>query len=61
MADFTHTPPPMTNSIKALTKQTDSNLQIKLNQKGLYPSDSMKYLVIKIDRNLPWDHETKKM
>ena len=31
---------------KSLTKQTDSDLHLQLNGKQLYPTDSMKYLVL---------------
>ena len=36
---------------KSLKKQTDSDLHIKLNGKQLYPTDSVKYLGIIIDKN----------
>ena len=42
---------------KWLTKQTDSDLHIKLNGKRIYPTDSVKYLGIVIDRNLDWHHQ----
>ena len=42
---------------KSLTKQTDSDLHFKLNGKRLYPTDSVKYLAIIIDKNLIWHHQ----
>ena len=39
---------------KSLTIQTDFDLHLKLNGKQLYPSDSVKYLVIVIDKNFMW-------
>ena len=41
----------------SLTKQTDSDLHIKLNGKRLYPTDSVKYLGILIDKNFNWYHQ----
>ena len=35
-------------------KKLDSPIKIKLSRKRLYPSKSVKYLVIKIDENLNW-------
>ena len=43
---------------KSLKKQTDSDLHLKLNGKRLYPTNSMKYLVIIIDKNLIWHPQT---
>ena len=38
-------------------KKLDTEIKIKLNRKQLYPSQSVKYLDIKIDQNLNWkDH-----
>ena len=42
---------------KALTKQTDSELHLKLIPKWLYPTDSLKYLGTIIDKNLSWHHQ----
>ena len=42
--------------LKSLTKQTDSDLHIKLNGKRLYPTDSFSYFGIIIDKNLNWYH-----
>ena len=42
---------------KSLTIKTDSELQLKLNEKRLYPTDSVKYLGIIIDKNLNWHHQ----
>ena len=35
-------------------KKLDSPIKIKLNHKRLYPSKSVKYLGINIDKNLNW-------
>ena len=35
-------------------KKLDSPMKIKLNRKRLYPSKSLKYLGIKIGKNLNW-------
>ena len=43
--------------LKSLKKQTDSDLHVKLNGKRLYPTDSVKYLGILIDKNLNWHHQ----
>ena len=43
--------------LKSLKKQTDSDLYIKFNGKRLYPTDSVKYLGILIDKNLNWYHQ----
>ena len=38
-------------------KKLDFDLKLKLNDKRLYPTESVKYLGIKIDENLTWiDH-----
>ena len=38
-------------------EKLDSEIKIKLNRKRLYPSQSVRYLGIKIDQNLNWkDH-----
>ena len=42
---------------KSLTKQTESDLHLKLNGKGIYSTDSGKYLGIIIDKNLNWHHQ----
>lgn len=42
---------------KSLTIQTDFDLHLKLNGKQLYPSDSVKYFVIVIDKNFMWHHQ----
>ena len=36
-------------------KNVDFNLKLKLNGKRIYPTKSIKYLVIKIDENLTWN------
>ena len=41
---------------KSVRKQTEATLKLKLNGKRLYTTNSVKYLGIKIDRNLNW-HE----
>ena len=35
-------------------KKLDNEVKIKLNRKRLYPTDSVKYLGIRIDRNSNW-------
>ena len=37
-------------------KKLDSEVKIKLNRKRLYPTDSVKYLGIRTDKNLNWKH-----
>ena len=37
-------------------KKIDSKVKIKLSRKQLYPTDSVKYLGIRIDENLNWKH-----
>ena len=37
-------------------KKLDCEVKIKLNRKRLYPTDSVKYLGIRIDKNLNWKH-----
>ena len=37
-------------------KKFESNLKIKLCGKRLYPTESVKYLGVKIDTNLTWQH-----
>ena len=39
---------------KPKRKPLDINMNIKLNGKRLYPTDSVKYLGVKIDRKLNW-------
>ena len=36
-------------------KKLDYTIKIKLSRKRLYPSKSVKYLDIKIDKNLNWE------
>ena len=43
--------------LKWVTKQTDSDLHIKLNGKWLYSTYSVKYLGSIIDTNLNWHHQ----
>ena len=38
-------------------KKLDSEVKIKLGRKRLYPTDSVKYLGIIIDKNLIWKHQ----
>ena len=45
--------------VKSLTKQTNFDLHLMLNGKRLYPTDSVKYLGIIIDKNLTWHHQIK--
>ena len=42
---------------KSVTKQTDSDLHLRLNRKRLYPADSVKYLGIIIYKNLNLHHQ----
>ena len=37
-------------------KKIDSEVRIKLSRKRLYPTDSVKYLGVRIDENLNWKH-----
>ena len=39
---------------KLIRKQTETTLKLKLNSKRLYTINSVKYLGIKIDKNLNW-------
>ena len=41
---------------KSKQKKFEGNLKIKLSGKRLYPTDSVKYLGVKIDANLTWQH-----
>ena len=41
---------------KSKQKKLESNLKIKLCGKRLYPTESVKYLVVKIDTKLTWQH-----
>ena len=40
--------------IKSKYKKFEGNLRIKLCGKRLYPTESVKYLGVKIDANLSW-------
>ena len=42
---------------KSQTKQTDSDLHLKLDGKQLYPTDSVKYIGIIVHTNLHWHHQ----
>ena len=42
---------------KSSRKFTDVPLKLKLNGKRLYPTNSVKYLCIKIDENLNWKQQ----
>ena len=39
---------------KSNKKQMDYELKVKLNGKGIYETNTVKYLGIKIDKNLTW-------
>ena len=39
---------------KSKRKQFDGEIKLKLSHKRLFPTDSVKYLGVKIDRNLSW-------
>ena len=41
---------------KSKQKKLEGDLKIKLCGKRLYPTESVKYLGVKIDTNLPWQH-----
>ena len=41
---------------KSKQKKVDGDLKIKLCGKRLYPTESVKYLGVKIDTNLNWEH-----
>ena len=41
---------------KSKQKKLESDLKIKLCGKRLYPTESVKYLFLKIDTNLTWQH-----
>ena len=41
---------------KSKQKKFESDLKIKLCCKRLYPTESVKYLGVKIDKNLTWQH-----
>ena len=41
---------------KSKQKKLEGDLKIKLCGKGLYPTESIKYLGVKIDTNLTWQH-----
>ena len=38
-------------------QQIDCGLKLKLNGKRLYPTNSVKYLGVKIDENLSWKQD----
>ena len=42
--------------LKSKQKKIDSDLKIKLSGKRLYPTESLKYLGVKIDTNLSWQY-----
>ena len=41
---------------KSKQKKLEDDLKIKLCGKGLYPTESVEYLGVKIDKNLTWQH-----
>ena len=41
---------------KSKQKKLESDLKIKLCGKRLYPTESVKYLRVRIDANLTWEH-----
>ena len=41
---------------KSKQKKFDGDLKIKLSSKRLYPTESVKYLGVKIDTNLSWQY-----
>ena len=42
--------------LKHERKNVDSEVKIKLSRKQVYPTDSIKYLGVRIDENLNWKH-----
>ena len=44
---------------KSRQKKLEGDLKIKLCGKRLYPTESVKYLDVKIDTNLTWQHHVK--
>ena len=42
--------------LKSKQKKFEGDLKIKLNGKRLYPTESVKYLGVKIDTNLSWQY-----
>ena len=42
--------------LKSKQKKFESDLKIKLSGKILYPTESVKYLGVKIDTNLSWQY-----
>ena len=41
---------------KSKQKKFEADSKIKLGGKRLYPTDSVRYLVVKIDTNLSWQY-----
>ena len=46
---------------KSKKKKFDVNLKIKLCVKRLYPTESIKYLGVKIDANLSWHYHVNEL
>ena len=44
---------------KSKQKKLEGDLKIKLCGKRLYPTESVKYLGVKIDTNLSWQYRVK--
>ena len=47
--------------LKSKQKKLESDLKIKLCGKRLYPTESVKYLDVKIDANLTWQHHLNEL
>ena len=43
--------------LKSSRKLTDDPLKLKLNGKGVYPTNSVKHLGVNIDKNLNWKQQ----
>ena len=46
---------------KSKQKKLEGDLKIKLCGKRLYPTESVKYLGVKIDTNLTWQHHVNEL
>ena len=46
---------------KSKQRKPEGDLKIKLCSKRLYPTESVKYLSVKIDTNLTWQHHVNNL
>ena len=46
---------------KSKQKKLEGDFKIKLFRKRLYPTESVKYLGVKIDTNLTWQHHVNNL